>query len=402
MASGKEGGGRRKRGRTPDEPRKGKDKAKASPDADLCPICWEKPAGFVGIPECGHRFCFNCISKWATEEATVCPVCRKDVLYAWKILEGDDAEQKNEACQPERVPFQRRLQPVPHEVDRPVAEGQEDGDLAVEQVAEEFGLAIAQAAEHLGLDLAQVVHAMGLDLGEGPAEEGDSDPEEAEEEAEDDAGLDLEEGPDESDLDLDEVAELVGLEVEEIEAHLGLDAEQAQHDPDFDMFVGAYLDARMEDARVEDARVEEAQAAMARSRQAMRNLRDNPGPIGDYRGEEAELQPEPELPSDSPAVNASARWPIVGLEHAPGASPAPSEEDIYPRYSPEWVPALGIPPQPVNVPPADPVNPLDALDPVDPLDALDPIQVRAVREHVFMPTVLTARAAAATASAMAR
>ena len=52
MASGKEGGGRRKRGRTPDEPRKGKDKAGASPDADLCPICWEKPAGFVGIPEC--------------------------------------------------------------------------------------------------------------------------------------------------------------------------------------------------------------------------------------------------------------------------------------------------------------------------------------------------------------
>ena len=135
-------------------------------------------------------------------------------------------QQKNEACQPERVPFQRRLQPVPQEVDLPVAEGQEDGDLAVEQVAEGFGLAIAQAAEDLGLDLAQVVHAMGLDLGEGPAEERDSDPEEAEEEAEDDAGLDLEEGPDESDLDLDEVAELVGLEVEEIEAHLGLDAEQ--------------------------------------------------------------------------------------------------------------------------------------------------------------------------------
>eukprot|EP00904_Undaria_pinnatifida_P001873 jgi/Undpi1/11687/HiC_scaffold_36.g13982.m1 len=228
MASEKEGGGGRTHGRTPDKPEKGKRTAKASPDDDRCPICLEKLAdiGALGIPECQHRFCFDCISKWASEEATVCPVCRNDVLEVEKILKVNNAEQKNEACQPERVPFQRRLQPVPQEVDLPVAEGQEDGDLAVEQVAEGFGLAIAQAAEDLGLDLAQVVHAMGLDLGEGPAEERDSDPEEAEEEAEDDAGLDLEEGPDESDLDLDEVAELVGLEVEDIEAHLGLDAEQ--------------------------------------------------------------------------------------------------------------------------------------------------------------------------------
>ena len=54
MASEKEEGDGRKRGRTPDNPEKGKRTAKASPDDDRCPICLEKLAdvGALGIPEC--------------------------------------------------------------------------------------------------------------------------------------------------------------------------------------------------------------------------------------------------------------------------------------------------------------------------------------------------------------
>lgn len=43
-----------------------------------------------------HRFCLECISKWATEGATVCPVCRSDVVDVKEALKADDGEVKND------------------------------------------------------------------------------------------------------------------------------------------------------------------------------------------------------------------------------------------------------------------------------------------------------------------
>lgn len=52
MATGKEGGNGKKRGRTPEEPGKGKETAKASHDDDRCAICLENVSGDLGVLPC--------------------------------------------------------------------------------------------------------------------------------------------------------------------------------------------------------------------------------------------------------------------------------------------------------------------------------------------------------------
>ena len=40
-----------------------------------CSICLEQVAPEAGVLDCGHKFCFKCISEWA-RQSTLCPLCR--------------------------------------------------------------------------------------------------------------------------------------------------------------------------------------------------------------------------------------------------------------------------------------------------------------------------------------
>ncbi len=44
--------------------------------ATTCSICLSNVVGPAGLP-CNHIFCFGCITKWARETATTCPLCKK-------------------------------------------------------------------------------------------------------------------------------------------------------------------------------------------------------------------------------------------------------------------------------------------------------------------------------------
>ena len=40
-----------------------------------CPICLEQIDPEAGVLDCGHKFCFRCISEWA-RNSPLCPLCR--------------------------------------------------------------------------------------------------------------------------------------------------------------------------------------------------------------------------------------------------------------------------------------------------------------------------------------
>lgn len=48
---------------------------------DKCPVCLSefKRNKQVKTLQCGHSFCRSCISKWACEVHSCCPVCRSDI-----------------------------------------------------------------------------------------------------------------------------------------------------------------------------------------------------------------------------------------------------------------------------------------------------------------------------------
>jgi hypothetical protein len=55
-----------------------------------CPICYE----VIGeknccVTECGHRFCFKCVTKSLTVN-NACPCCRAQLLEEDDVVEEDD------------------------------------------------------------------------------------------------------------------------------------------------------------------------------------------------------------------------------------------------------------------------------------------------------------------------
>jgi len=46
------------------------------PAAPTCSICFDKVDEDKGTLQCGHVFCFSCISTWAKQGSTLCPQCR--------------------------------------------------------------------------------------------------------------------------------------------------------------------------------------------------------------------------------------------------------------------------------------------------------------------------------------
>lgn len=45
-----------------------------------CAICFEKTKTDSYINGCSHKFCFDCISKWAVNNRAVCPLCNQPIF----------------------------------------------------------------------------------------------------------------------------------------------------------------------------------------------------------------------------------------------------------------------------------------------------------------------------------
>ena len=41
-----------------------------------CAICYDDIEATVNIDSCDHKFCIDCITKWAREKTNTCPCCR--------------------------------------------------------------------------------------------------------------------------------------------------------------------------------------------------------------------------------------------------------------------------------------------------------------------------------------
>ena len=67
--------------------------AEASSD-ESCSICLERfqEGSVIGIPHCGHRYHWDCITKWY-DSATTCPLCRRYVLDNADVESSSDSSE---------------------------------------------------------------------------------------------------------------------------------------------------------------------------------------------------------------------------------------------------------------------------------------------------------------------
>ena len=65
-----------------------------------CPICFDAPLNVPTCLECGHLFCFACITKWSNDVCVECPLCRAktalDKLVVEKIDQQDGKKEEQE------------------------------------------------------------------------------------------------------------------------------------------------------------------------------------------------------------------------------------------------------------------------------------------------------------------
>lgn len=57
----------------------------------MCPVCWMENPAYTGmIDGCEHKFCYDCIYRWAESSAKTCPVCRNGFVEVLKVDENNN------------------------------------------------------------------------------------------------------------------------------------------------------------------------------------------------------------------------------------------------------------------------------------------------------------------------